>query len=145
MIRHGYVPVCERGTLKHGVATGTWPQTTQDAKCKREWRCPDCGDGLHYWGHGNGHMKKAGPYGDIYFTDWTILHLWCFQMPSARRELARLSPEKPVEKTAEAEARLEAFLNPAAAMEKDFEGLTEKDLEELERAALAQVAADRAA
>ena len=30
-------------------------------------------------------------------------------------------------------------------MEKDFEGLTEKDLEELERSALAQVAADRAA
>ena len=30
-------------------------------------------------------------------------------------------------------------------MEKDFEGLTEKDLEELERAALAQVAADLAA
>ena len=62
-------------------------------------------------------------------------------MPSARRELARLSPEK----TAEAEARLEAFLNPAAAMEKDFEDLTEKDLEELERSALAQVAADCAA
>ena len=50
---------------------------------------------------------------------------------SARRELARLSPEK----TAEAEARLEAFLNPAAAMEKDFEGFTEKELKDLEELA----------
>ena len=41
--------------------------------------------------------------------------------------------------------RAQAFLNPTVAMEKDFEGLTEKDLEELERSALAQVAADRAA
>ena len=33
--------------------------------------------------------------------------------------------------------RAQAFLNPTVAMEKDFEGLTEKDLEELERSALA--------
>ena len=138
MYTHGYVHVNERGTLKQGVATGTWPVTAQDARCKREWRCSDCGDGLHYWGHGNGHFKKTGPYGDIYLKAGPF---YTCGVSSCRRELARLSPEK----TAEAEARLEAFLNPAAAMEKDFEGLTEKDLEELERSALAQVAADRAA
>ena len=53
------------------------------------------------------------------------------------RSLRRLLKQKP------AEARLEAFISPAAAMERDFEGLTEEDLKELERSVLDQVASGR--
>ena len=100
MYTHSYVPVNERGTLKQGVATGTWPVTAQDARCKREWRCSDCGDGLHYSGHGKGHMKKTGPYGDIYLK--TGPFYTCGVSPCRRRvgslpvsALRRLLKQKP--------------------------------------------------
>ena len=51
------------------------------------------------------------------------------------RSLRRLLKQKPVLRP--------LFISPAAAMERDFEGLTEEDLKELERSALDQVASGR--